>query len=301
MTKFIRTCTLTAGGIVATLTGMDCLYTYGVARHPLLNIPENHTYDYLIIGDSRVSSLIEKDLSAQTGKSVIVLPHYGDNLKDVIKLTDYFLKRGNRAKTVISNVDMRIAQSSGMSHEWEFYAYDVHEQHYLKPRIPFAIYALNNRKIPFRKVMEGIRQPIDTVRAEHRDLSIFQKYEPSREQKIPYDTSNLRLDLILELREKLKQHGIHDHRLIVAPLSPEYARYHPGRESYKDIMRNNGFRLYDCSAVYGDTAAFVDLIHLKRNHYLDFSRKFADSLNLDNGSKMTKLIPTALKNTTIAE
>lgn len=282
MTKFIRTCTLTAGGIVATLTGMDCLYTYGVARHPLLNIPENHTYDYLIIGDSRVSSLLEKDISEQTGKSVIVLPHYGDNLKDVLKLTDYFLERGNRAKTVISNVDLRIAQSSEMSHEWEFYAHDVYARHYLMPRIPFMIYALNNRKIPFRKVLEGIRQPVDTIRKEHRDLGIFQQYQPSREQKIPYDTSNLRLDLILELREKLRQHGIHDHRLIVAPFSPEYPRYHPGRESYKDIMKSRGFRLYDCSAIYDDTAAFADLIHLKRNHYKDFSRIFADSLIHDD-------------------
>jgi hypothetical protein len=295
MTRFIRTCTLTAGGIAATLTGMDCLYTYGVARHPLLNIPENHTYDYLIIGDSRVSSLLEEDISAQTGKTVMVLPHYGDNLKDVLKLTDYFLERGNHAKTVISNVDLRIAQSSGMTHEWEFYAYDVHAHHYLKPRIPFVIYALNNRKIPFRKVMEGIRRPVDTVRAEHRDFSITQRYEPSREQKIPYDTSHLRLDLILELREKLKKYGIHDHRLVVAPLSPEYPRYHPGSESYKNIMRSKGFRLYDCSAVYNDTSGFADLIHLKRNHYRDFSRKFADSLNHDDRPKLTTVYSSASK------
>ncbi len=282
MTRFIKTCSLTAGGLFLTLSGMDCLYSYGIARHPLLRIPEKKEYDYLIIGDSRVSSLIEDEIGAKTGKSVIVLPHYGDNLKDVLYLTDYFLERGNRAKTVISTVDLRIAQSSQMTHDWEFYAYDVKAHYYLKPRIPFVMYASNNRKIPFRKVVEGISSPIDSARRETRDFNIFQRYEPSREQKIPYDTTHLRLDLILALREKLKKHGIRDHRLIVAPLSPDYPRYHPGAESYKDIMRSHGFRLYDCSKMYTDTTAFADLIHLKRKTYMDFSRRFADSLLFDD-------------------
>lgn len=281
MTRFIRTCSLTAGGLLVTLTGMDCLYSYGIARHPLMDIPENQHYDYLIIGDSRVSSLLEKDISEQTGKKTLVLPHYGDHLADVLKLTDYFLERGNHAETVISTVDLRIAQSSNMTHEWEFYAHEVRAQHYLKPRFPFLMYARNNRRIPFRKVLEEIRRPVNTVRRDTRDFGIFQKYEPSREQKVPYDTSNLRLDLIMELRKKLNEHGIQDHRLMVAPLSPDYPRFHQGSESYKQVMRSHGFRLYDCANVFRDTSAFADILHLKRKTYRDFSRLFADSLKKD--------------------
>lgn len=295
MTRFIRTCSLTAGGLLVTLTGMDCLYSYGIARHPLMDIPENQHYDYLIIGDSRVSSLLEGEISAQTGKKTIVLPHYGDNLRDVLKLTDYFLERGNRATTVISTVDLRIAQSSEMTHDWEFYAHEVRAQHYLKPRMPFVMYARNNRKITFRRVMEEIIRPVNKVRRDTRDLGIFQKYEPSREQKVPYDTLHLRLDLILELRKKLNAHGIRDHRLMVAPLSPDYARYHPGTESYKQVMRSSGFRLYDCANVYRDTSAFADIIHLKRNKYKDFSRLFADSLRKDAPAGQSSMLSTTQK------
>jgi hypothetical protein len=113
-------------------------------------------------------------------------------------------------------------------------------------------------------------------------MGIFQKYEPHADQMNAYDTTNLRLDLILILREKLKNQGITDHRLLIAPLSPDYARYHPGAESYKNVMKKEGFRLYDCTGLYADTTAFADLVHLKRTKYLDFSRKLADSLNSDN-------------------
>lgn len=278
MKKFLGIFLLTVGGLMLALAGLDCLYSYGIARHPLLRIPEQRTYDYLIIGDSRVSSLLEGPMSEMTGKKIMVLPHYGGNLEDILEVADYFFARGNRAHTVISTVDLRIAQTAAAKHDWQYYAHDVVSSDYLMPRFPFAMYARNNRKIPLRKVWEEIRRPVDTSRKETRDMGIFQKYEPHSDQMNAYDTSNLRLDLILKLREKLRAQGVQDHRLLVAPLSPEYGKYHPGAESYKDVMKKEGFRLYDCAGLYSDTAAFADLVHLKRNKYLDFSRQLADSL-----------------------
>lgn len=282
MKKFLQLFLLTIGGLLFVLAGLDCLYSYAIAKHPLLRMPENKTYDYLVIGDSRVSSLLEGPISEMTGKKVLVLPHYGGNLEDILAVTDYFFQRGNHAHTVISTVDLRIAQAAPAKHDWQYYAHNVLADHYLTPRIPFAIYARNNRKIPFRKVMEEIRRPVDTSRKETRDMSLFQKYEPHADQMNAYDTNNLKLDLILDLRKKLKDQGVHDHRLLVAPLSPDYSKYHPGAESYKVAMRKEGFRLYDCSGIYSDTAAFADLVHLKRNKYMDFSRNLADTLNQDN-------------------
>lgn len=269
---------LTCGGLLLALAGLDCLYSYGIARHPLLRIPEYRTYDYLIIGDSRVSSLLEGPMSDMTGKNIMVLPHYGGNLEDILEVTDHFFERGNRAHTVISTVDLRIAQPAAAKHDWQYYAHDVVSSNYLMPRIPFAIYARNNRKIPLKKILEEIRRPVDTSRKETRDMGIFQKYEPHPDQMNAYDTANLRLDLILKLRKKLRDQGVKDHRLLVAPLSPDYGKYHPGAESYKDVMKKEGFRLYDCAGLYSDTAAFADLVHLKRNKYLDFSRQLADTL-----------------------
>jgi len=282
MKKFLQLFVLTVGVLLLALVGLDCLYSYAIAKHPLLRIPENKTYDYLVIGDSRVSSLLEGPMSDMTGKRVLVLPHYGGNLEDILAVTDYFFERGNRVHTVISTVDLRIAQTAPAKHDWQYYAHNVVAQHYLLPRIPFAIYARNNRKIPLRKVLEEFKKPLDTSRKETRDMGLFQKYEPHADQMNAYDTTNLRLDIILSLREKLRKQGVMDHRLLVAPLSPEYARYHPGAESYKVVMRKEGFRLYDCSVLYTDTTAFADLVHLKRNKYLDFSRKLADSLIQDN-------------------
>lgn len=278
MKKFLQLFLFTGGGLLLILTGLDCLYSYSIARHPLLRIPKNQRYDYLIVGDSRVSSLLEGPMSALTGKKVLVLPHYGGNLEDILEVADYFFERGNQAETVISTVDLRIAQAAPAKHDWQYYAQDVMASHYLMPRMPFAIYARNNRKIPLRQVMKEIKRPVDTSRKETRDMAILQHYEPHPDQMRAYDTSDLRLDLILTLREKLKSYGIKDHRLLVAPLSPDYARYHPGAESYKDVMRKEGFRLYDCASMYADTTAFADLVHLKRNKYLDFSRKLSDSL-----------------------
>lgn len=68
MKKFLRLFLLTIGGLMFVLAGLDCLYSYAIAKHPLLRIPENKTYDYLIIGDSRVSSLLERPMSDMTGK-----------------------------------------------------------------------------------------------------------------------------------------------------------------------------------------------------------------------------------------
>ena len=288
MKKFLQLFVLTIGVLLLALVGLDCLYSYAIAKHPLLRIPENKTYDYLIIGDSRVSSLLEGPMSEMTDKSVLVLPHYGGNLEDILAVTDYFFERGNRAHTVISTVDLRIAQTAPAKHDWQYYAHNVVAHQYLAPRVPFAIYARNNRKIPFRKVLEELKRPVDTSRKETRNMGLFQKYEPHADQMNAYDTSNLRLDLILSLRNKLRSHGIKDHRLLVAPLSPDYARYHPGAESYKLMMRNEGFRLYDCSGLYKDTSSFADLVHLKRNKYLDFSRKLADSLIQDNAQTLSK-------------
>lgn len=297
MKKFLQLFTLTAGVLTLALVGLDCLYSYAIAKHPLLRIPENKTYDYLVIGDSRVSSLLEGPMSDLTGKSVLVLPHYGGNLEDILAVTDYFFERGNRATTVISTVDLRIAQTAPAKHDWQYYAHNVVTQEYLMPRVPFAIYARNNRKIPLRKVLEEIKKPVDTSRKETRDMGLFQKYEPHADQMNAYDTSNLRLDLILTLRKKLRRYGVKDHRLLVAPLSPDYARYHPGAESYKATMRKEGFRLYDCSGLYNDTTAFADLVHLKRNKYLDFSRKLADSLKQLN-DQTTTIVQQTLSKTT---
>jgi len=278
MKKFLKTFMLTCGGLMLVLAGLDCLYSYAIARHPLLRIPERQTYDYLIIGDSRVSSLLEGPMSEMTGKKIMVLPHYGGNLEDILEVADYFFERGNRATTVISTVDLRISQAAPAKHDWQYYAHDVSSSNYMMARFPFAIYARNNRKIPLRKVMEEMQRPLDTSRKETRDMGLFQKYEPHADQMRAYDTADLRLDLILKLRENLRNKGVRDHRLLVAPLSPDYARYHPGAESYKDVMKKEGFRLYDCAGLYSDTSAFADLVHLKRTKYLDFSKHLADSL-----------------------
>ena len=260
------------------LTALDICYSYGLSRHPLLKIPKNERFDYLIIGDSRVSSILEKQLDSLTARRCLVLPNYGGNLDDMPFVIDYFFQNGNTARTVISSIDLRIGGNEGVKHEWLYYAHASRKNGYLDPRVPFLTYAQNNTTVTTKRIFEDLFRDVDSSRKDQRDMNILQWYEPHKDQMKDYSVAPLRIESLVNLKNILKAHGVTDHRLLIAPLSPEFDALQSDPDGYKSLLRNNGFRYYDFSAMYPDTSSFADLVHLKRKAYAGFTEAVADSI-----------------------
>lgn len=266
---------LVAGTLV---TGMDILYAYAISRHPLLRIPEGRHYRYLVLGDSRVSSLLEKSLDSLAGGPCIVLPNYGGNIDDMPHVLGYFFDRGNTAETVVCSIDLRLGSNTGVKHEWQYHAHAVKAAHYLMPRIPFRMYALHNATVTPRKVWEDLRRPVDSARIDGRDMGLVQGFSPHAQQSVDYSRQPFRIDAVDRLRELSKEKGVRDFRLLIAPYAPGFLSLQSDPTGYKDLLRKGGYRVYDLSTLYADTAHFADYVHLKRKYYRDFTATVADSL-----------------------
>lgn len=260
------------------LTALDIGYSYSLSRHPLLRIPKHQRFDFLIIGDSRVSSILEKLLDSMTGRRCLVLPNYGANLDDMPFVIDHFFQNGNTAQTVISSIDLRIGGNEGVKHDWLYYAHTSRKNGYLDLRFPFLIYARNNTTVTTKRIFEDLFRDVDSSRKDQRDMNILQWYEPHKDQMKDYSLTPLRIESLLNLKNILKAHGVTDHRLLIAPLSPEFDALQSDPDGYKRLLRDNGFRYYDFSALYTDTSSFADLVHLKRKAYADFTAAVADSI-----------------------
>ena len=152
MRKFLGLVLIVLLPFGAILITLDVFYSYSITRHPLYGIPKNRHFDYLIIGDSRVSSILEDRLSYLTGGSAMVIPVSGGGLDDLNKVIGHFFDMGNRAKTVVTSIDLRIGGNLGIKHEWLFYAYDSRKRHYMNPRVPFEMYVRNNKDVTIRKI-----------------------------------------------------------------------------------------------------------------------------------------------------
>jgi hypothetical protein len=260
------------------LTALDIGYSYSLSRHPLLKIPKHERFDYLIIGDSRVSSILEKQLDSLTGRRCLVLANYGGNLDDMPFVIDYFFQNGNTARTVISSIDLRIGGNEGVKHEWLYYAHTSRKNGYLGLKFPFLIYARNNTTVTTKRIFEDLFKDVDSSRKDQRNMNILQWYEPHKDQMKDYSLNPLRIESLVNLKNILKAHGVSDHRLLIAPLSPEFDALQSDPDGYKSLLRDNGFRYYDFSAQFTDTSGFADLVHLKRKAYVDFTAAVADSI-----------------------
>jgi hypothetical protein len=103
------------------LSALDLFYTYCLTRGPLYKIPSGRHYRYLVIGDSRTSSILEDKLDTLTGSSTINITNYGANLDDVPELLDHFYFKGNSAETVLLSVDLRTGTKYGVAKDWMYY------------------------------------------------------------------------------------------------------------------------------------------------------------------------------------
>jgi DNA-dependent RNA polymerase auxiliary subunit epsilon len=266
------------------LSALDLFYTYCLTRGPLYKIPSGRHYRYLVIGDSRTSSILEDKLDTLTGSSTINITNYGANLDDVPELLDHFYFKGNSAETVLLSVDLRTGTKYGVAKDWMYYPHKLRRHDFLEPRIPFIYYAERNNKLPWRKVTQGLFSEVDSVREDDRDLSIAQTYKVYDD--IPdYSRESFRIGIIDSIRTMLRQHGATDLRLFIAPLSDHFNRSQRDSTSYKKLIRDRGYVLYDHSTLFRDTSYFADDLHIRRKYYDTFTVVFArDLLTKKEGS-----------------
>ena len=280
MRAFLRLFAIVAACTAMALTCLDLLYTHALSRHPLLRIPRGRHYGNLVIGDSRVSSLLEGSLDTMTGSPWIVIPHYGGNADDILIALLHFFSEGNRADTAWISADMRLFGNTGIRYEWLYYAHEPWQSRLKNPRIPFRMYALNNASVGPRRILEDLMRNVDTSRRDDRDFDIVQWYSPHSDQQRDYSAREFRYGMIDSIQTLLAEHGVRHCGLFTAPLSPEYFGYQRDDSSFKDSLRRMSAVYLDFSYAMPDTAYFADLVHLKRRYYLPFTRAFADSIRI---------------------
>lgn len=278
MRAFLRLFAIVTACTVTALTCLDWIYSHALSRHPLLRMPVERHYGNMVIGDSRVSSLLEGSLDTLTGSRWIVIPHYGGNADDILIALSHFFAEGNRADTVWLSADMRLFGNTGIRYEWLYYAHESWQSRLRNPRIPFRVYALNNASVGPRRILEDLVKNVDSSRKDDRDFSIVQSYKPHKDQQRDYSAQKFRYGLLDSIQSLLMANGVRHCGLFTAPLSPDYIKYQQDDKSYKDSLRRMGSLYVDFSNTFPDTAYFADLVHLKRKYYLPFTRAFADSI-----------------------
>jgi hypothetical protein len=300
MRAFLRLFAIVATCTAIALISLDWVYSYALSRHPMLRIPRDRHYGNLVIGDSRVSSLLEGALDSITGSPWIVIPHYGGNADDIRIALSHFFMEGNRADTVWISTDMRLFGNTGIRYEWLYYAHESRHSGFLQPRIPFRMYALNNASVGPRRIITDLTRDVDRSRTEVRDFSIVQWYEPHMDQQRDYSSQQFRYGLLDSIQTLLRRHGVRHFGFFTAPLSPDFFKYQRHEVSYKDSLRGMSDLYVDFSRTFTDTAYFADLVHLKRRFFLPFTRIFADSLRIhisnarSNKTAMSKIPPMAI-------
>jgi hypothetical protein len=291
MRAFLRLLAVAAACTFAALACLDLIYSYALSRQPMLRMPRGRHYDNLVIGDSRVSSLLEGSLDTMTGSRWIVISHYGGNADDILMALSHFFAQGNRADTVWLSADMRLFGNTGVRYEWLYHAHQSRQKGFLQPRIPFRMYALNNASVGPRRIIEELRKEVDTSRRDDRDFHIVQWYRPHRDQKRDYSAHPFRYGMVDSIQALLREQGVSHCGLFTAPLSPEYFKYQRDDSSYKEGLRRRSPLYVDFSNTFPDTAYFTDLVHLKRRFYQSFSRAFADSLRIRVSNAPSNAIP----------
>jgi hypothetical protein len=283
MKKFLSQLVMVAIGITATLSAMDILYTWAISETKLYGIGKNEHIDYLIAGDSRTNPLLPQYLCAITGKKVINIGEPGYVLDDNIKVLEYFFKRGNRAERVLLQVDWKFGSRKPEDvtpKEWRYMPNLIREEGLLTPRVPFKLYAENNRNIKIGNVYRFMKTAVTGYDPNARldTMSVLRSHRPfltNEKLRDDYSTMKFRIEDINALNAYLKKNGVKELILFSPPYLPEWISTQSDSASFKQIIRSAGYKYHDLSTVYRDTTYFKDYLHVRNSKYLEFCRLFA--------------------------
>ena len=279
MRRFIRQASLVAAGILAVLSVLDIVYTWSISENPVYGIGRDERVDWVIAGDSRSVGLGGQYLSTITGKKVVNIssPYY--TLENNREILQYFFDNGNRAERVLLQMDQKFgSRRRVLMRDYEYMPHVIRQKGLFSPRFPFKYYAENNKNIRPGQVMEFARKALSgEAKAADEDTGYTKATSFIRNPRLMVDHSKdeFRLDDIKALRDYLHTKGVKELVLYLPPYLPEWIQTQSDSSSFKQKLRDAGFRYYDFSNVYGDTTYFKDHLHLHNRKYNEFSRLMA--------------------------
>lgn len=279
MKRFIRQMGLVFAGVFLLLALFDVTYTWIISENSLLGIGKNEKVDYLLLGDSRSVMLNADYLSEVTGKKVVNIACDGCSFIDILNMTDYFFKEGNRTDTVIIQMDPVFGWYMEPHVTFLYYAHLTRQKGILSPRIPFKYYLENRGKIKFEKVWKSVSNILNGETG-YKSMDI-RNLKPSRftpVKKFMRDDSkeSFRIDRLVDFKKYLVERGVKDLIVYTAPILPAWAMYQTDPTSYKNMIREAGFQYEDLSNLYKDTVYFRDHLHLNFEKYIEYNRFFAE-------------------------
>jgi hypothetical protein len=280
MRTFLKQILVVFLAILVTLSLMDIFYTWAVTQKPLHDIRENEHIDYLIIGDSRSNPLVTFYLEHLTGSKVMNFAEPGFVLEDNLTILDYFFRKGNTVDRVLIQADWKFGSRTEVDKNWAYTPYLIREKGLLSPRIPFWIYAENNRNFKpmflVKQIKDGNTKRTTSQLADTSDINAANvPFRYNEKLKADYSKYPFRINDIKALESRLKAKGVKEVILFSIPHLPEWITTQSDSASYKHIIRKSGFKYYDFSTIYADTTWFKDYLHVRNSRYMDFCRRFS--------------------------
>ena len=280
MRTFLKQILLVFLAILVTLSLMDIFYTWAITQKPLHDIRENEHVDYLIIGDSRSNPLLTFYLEHLTGTKVLNFAEPGFILEDNLTMLDYFFRKGNTVDRVLIQADWKFGSRTEVGKDWAYTPYLIREKGLLSPRIPFWMYAENNRNFKpmflVKQIMDGIKKQPSSILADTIGINASNfPFRYNENLNVDYSKYLFRINDIKALETRLKARGVKEVILFSIPHLPEWITTQSDSATYKRTIRNSGFKYYDFSTIYADTTGFKDYLHVRNSRYTEFCRRFS--------------------------
>lgn len=279
---------LVLGGLLLSL--LDIFYTWAITRRPLLGIEKNRHYDHLIAGDSRTNPLLPPYLEQITGKRTINIGYPAFTLEDTRRIFRYFFENGNSVDTVYLQIDQRFGTATEIKRDWYYKPYLIMHEGLLTPRVPFSLYARNNKNVTPKTVRENlryiwVREADKTILDTNNIILNYSPFVYNTKQLADHAKMPFLLEDLTSLDAFLKSNGVRKLVLFTAPYSPNWFASQSDTSNYKQKIRAADFSYYDLSKRYLDTAYFKDYVHIKNNRYFEFCRDFNNIVISRGGSE----------------
>lgn len=268
MRSFLIQFALIASLCVGILYSLEKFYDYNFAKNGLagIRIDGGESYDYLFLGDSRVSSIRPTVIDSVTGLKGIAVTNFGASLGDIRETLNIFLTAGNHSKYVFMAVDPFIGSRNYVGKEYLYVPF----KQYLgvdKFHFPFSEYARFNRNYSLSKLASAIAGEWDPMSRHNPDQKEFRRRPV---QFIDHSSRKFHADFIVDFRRFCESKGM-KLVLFTPPYTPDYLGIQTQFSKYKTQIDSIGVPFFDYSALYGDKRYFIDDFHLRRESEVLFS------------------------------
>lgn len=268
MRRFLTQFTWIALVCLGVMYALETFYDYEFAKNGLAGIKMNtaYSYDYLVLGDSRASSIRSSVIDSVTGLSGVTVANFGSSLGDLRETLDIFLECGNSAKVLFLSIDPAIGSRNYVAKKFLYVPF----KQYLGTsgfHFPFAEYARYNRNFSLQKLSQAISGKWDPMRRLNPDQPFFKR---RMVQYVDHSARDFHIEFLIDLRHYCETRGM-QLVLFTAPYSPDYRAIQSEFSKYKRKIDSAQLRFFDFSELFDDKQYFTDDVHLRRSSEVLFS------------------------------